>query len=110
MCASVRDCIDELNGFLAALERADNLADCQTTRAYRRLIKQFKARQSDLDEQYQRLRAEGHSTLKETHDEIEVAWSQLEKSAHAISRDLEEYVGKVRGDCDSKRSDTPSKE
>ena len=103
ICASVRGCIDELNALLEVLETTDNTQENATRTAYRRLIRQLTTRQFELEERFQRLRAESSSVSEEIANEVEVAWSQLEKSAHVISRDFEEQFGNIRGALDSKR-------
>ena len=103
ICASVRGCIDELNALLEVLEAAGDPQNNATRTAYRRLIRQLTTRQSELEERFQRLRAESPSMSEDITNEMEVAWSQLEKSTQVISRDFQERVGNVRGSLDSKR-------
>ena len=111
LCASVRRCIDDLN---TVLETAEELAeeltcDCgdrATRTAYKRLATQLAARQSELEDRIRRLTVEGSPMSDEITSEIELTLSQLEKPAHAVSREIGMRVGHIRGSLDSKPDKT----
>ena len=97
---SVQHCIDELSALLELLASSDGPQEHATRNAYRRLIRQLTMRQFELEERMQRLRSENPTISEETTDEIEAAWSQLEKSAQVISKSIEAQGGTIRSSDD----------
>jgi CCR4-NOT transcriptional regulation complex NOT5 subunit len=105
ICASLRDCVHELNAILEILEAACDHEDNATRIAYSQLVKQLTMRQSELEKLIQRQREAEPSRATVDIDKLEVVLRQLEKSARVISRNLQERFGGDRRSYDSKCND-----
>lgn len=111
LCIAIRRCIDDLNTLLEKAENLDNNAsdDCgdrATRTAYNRVARQLTARQSELEDRIKRLKAEESPMSETVSNEVELVWSQLEKSSQVVCRDAEERVRHIQDALDSKRDKT----